>query len=113
MAARRAVSALRSIEAGKIDLQRARVLLEKARPELEPRQWELLNEKLLAAKWAREHYESLRPKEAKSRESESPAIRVRHTRTAPQTRAIPSAPRLDCRAVSARSSVRSPSRRAA
>ena len=52
----------------------ARVLLEKARPELEPRQWALLDEKLLAVERAWERYESLRPKAAPSRESESPAL---------------------------------------
>jgi hypothetical protein len=70
-----AVPALRAVEAGKTDLQRARVLLEKARPELEPRQWELLSGKLLAAERARELYESLRPKRAPAgREAESPAL---------------------------------------
>jgi hypothetical protein len=72
---RAAVPALRVVEAGKVDLQQARVLLEKARPELEPRQWELLNGKLLAAEQARELYESLRPKGAPTgHESGSPAL---------------------------------------
>jgi hypothetical protein len=64
------------VEAGKTDLEQARVLLERARPELEPRQWELLNEKLLAAERARALYESLRPKgdATSGRESDSPAL---------------------------------------
>jgi len=67
-----AASALESVEVGKADLDLARTLLEKARPELKREQWELLDGKLRAAERAREHYESLRRDSARRSEAPSP-----------------------------------------
>lgn len=53
------------------DLRLARTLLQKARPELEQRQWDLLNEKLLAVEQAWERYEAARPAESDQREKAS------------------------------------------
>jgi len=70
-----AAPALRSVEIGKADLDLARSLLEKARPELKREQWELLDGKLLAAERARERYESLRREsERRSEEPSPPAL---------------------------------------
>lgn len=70
---RRAVPQL-PVEVTEADLGQARVLLEKARPELETRQWELLNEKLLAAERARERYESSRSKDQPRAKPPPPAM---------------------------------------
>lgn len=53
------------------DLRLARTLLQKARPELEQRQWDLLNEKLLAVEQAWERYEAARPAKSDQREKAS------------------------------------------
>jgi len=54
------------------DLKLARVLLVQARPELEPRQWEMLNEKLSAAERAWALYEAARPGARQREKASSP-----------------------------------------
>ena len=55
----------------------------KARPELEPRQWKLLDEKLAAAEQARERYEAARPAKNDQREQpSSPALGLAGMRAA-------------------------------
>ncbi len=75
-AARRSVAApaLESMGSGEVDLAAARALLLKARPELKPEQWDLLDGKLLAAERARERYESLKLESARRSEELPPAL---------------------------------------